>query len=345
MTEGSRMNEGSSSFGRLDPRSAEVLGAAPPTEITHAGDTSTAPKVLPTYVAEPEEGVWEISVVLENRPELLPRLEETIEQQGLAMTSVQAFAPSGDSRTSFRCLARPSGSTSKEAALSAVLATPGVIDANIEEDQGRFFVASGFPLVGLNGVRLATFTASHLAGLCRDVQEALGSGGSFLLYKQGLLLGERTWNDYLERIGRPYGLLAGGYGMRLSETMGGGQVELVSVHHLSGVAEVRVRDSFECLGRSADHPVCQLFRGHLAGAFSALWQRPVDCFEEKCTAEGHSACTYLIAMRSPGAERPLFSEVTIPEEPTPHMTESEESAQAPDVPVPEREDAGPSTRH
>ena len=300
------MNGGVSSFGRLHPRSQDLLGLDVLTELTQTGDSSASPKMLPTYLADLAEGVWEIAVVLEKRPGLLPRVQATIEQQGLTSTSVQAFAAPGAPRTSLRCLVRPLGSTSKEAVLSAVLATPGVIDASIEEDQGKIFVASGFPLVGLNGVRLTTFTATHLSGLCGDLQDVLGSGGSFLLYKQGLLLGERTWADYLERVGRPYALQEWAYVLRLYETMGWGRVELVSVHHLAGVAEVRVRDNFECLGRCADHPICQLFRGHLAGAFSALWQRPVDCIEEKCTAEGHPSCTYLIAIRAPSAEGPCL---------------------------------------
>ena len=48
MFEGRRMNGGASSFGRLHPRSQDLLGLDVLTELTQTGDSSASPKMLPT---------------------------------------------------------------------------------------------------------------------------------------------------------------------------------------------------------------------------------------------------------------------------------------------------------
>lgn len=290
------LHGGSTSIGRMRARARDrPLGSL--VDLPLPETAISAAKILPTFVAEPLGEVWEIVLEVESRPGVLIRAQASIAAHGLTVVSGQSFTPGEGGRTGFRCLVHPSASASKEATLSVLLAIPGVIDASVEESQDGFLIATGFPLLSSSGSRLAAFNAPHLARLFCNLRNLLRSGGTALLYKQGELLGEQSWTDYIQRIGRPHVLHELGYMLRLYETMGWGRVELVSVDRAEGTAEVRVRDNFECLGVQEWNPVCHFFRGHLAGAFSALWQVGVDCFEEECSAQGHPACTYRISIR------------------------------------------------
>lgn len=127
------------------------------------------------------------------------------------------------------------------------------------------------------------------------IRQAMGSGGGFLVHRQGMAFGQAAWKRYLGRIGTVRTRARLEYAFRVWTTVGWGRMRVLKLAIAAGTASLRLREGAECEGRQSAFPYSQFLRGYLAGAFSVIFGSEATCTETKCVAKGDDACEFEIA--------------------------------------------------
>lgn len=84
----------------------------------------------------------------------------------------------------------------------------------------------------------------------------------------------------------------------LFELYGLGKMKIVHLDNNLKKASIEVVDSTLAFARlkegKSKKPVCTVISGILAGIFSFLFKKDVDCIEKKCSAQGNSSCFFIV---------------------------------------------------
>lgn len=157
-----------------------------------------------------------------------------------------------------------------------------------------------------DGQRAAAVDESFINGLHLGVEEEVGSASSLLMYRCGQQWAQQDMKRFNDRMRHEFGggkrdiwtmnlrfvletwwwpLTIEGYGAwRLDMTYRGKDITLVEIRN-SAVAQ-----SMAQVGK----PVCHLYAGLFAGAFSFYDKSEQECIELQCYAMGNDCCKFLI---------------------------------------------------
>jgi len=80
------------------------------------------------------------------------------------------------------------------------------------------------------------------------------------------------------------------------EIYGLGKLEIINLDNENSKATLRIRNSTIALAqpKKTSTPSCSLTAGILAGIFSYIFDKDVDCIENKCIAKKDQSCEFLI---------------------------------------------------
>ncbi len=177
---------------------------------------------------------------------------------------------------------------------------PVVREVRVEVDIDGRMIDDSYPLRMSEAQRVLLFSQPAFTGALNEMRDALGSGGSVLLFEFGEHLGREIATEATRTFGTEFVLANLGYSMRLASAMGWGQAEVLHADVEKGRFAIRIHDSFECVrGPNAQGPRSQLVRGLLAGTFAGLTGFPIACTETACVAQGAAYCDFELERQSP----------------------------------------------
>lgn len=154
--------------------------------------------------------------------------------------------------------------------------------------------------------RAAQVSESFVTGLHAGVEAEVGDAAGFLMYRSGFEWGARNIARFNERMRREYGggkrdiwqmnaqFVFENWWWPLATTgFGAWALDLKFDHKNIAVVEIRnsaVAQSMERAGK----PVCHMYAGLFAGAFSFYDRRERSAIELQCYAMGSDRCKFLV---------------------------------------------------
>ena len=145
------------------------------------------------------------------------------------------------------------------------------------------------------------FPNKGLSETFEAVVRALGSGGEFMLYTQGM--------DYANVRGPLYKKLMGPHPeARLDElaalvgALGYGK-STASIDPSDMELKLTSQECFECSTPTLCKRTCSFLRGMAVGVFSSIFDKELVGAETRCRQRGHEECVFIL---TPKDQRPLF---------------------------------------
>jgi predicted hydrocarbon binding protein len=84
----------------------------------------------------------------------------------------------------------------------------------------------------------------------------------------------------------------------LFELYGLGKMNIISLDNKAKKASIEIKDSTIAYAQlkkgKTKKSVCTITAGILAGIFSYVFEKDVDCIEKKCKAKGDDSCLFVI---------------------------------------------------
>jgi uncharacterized protein len=146
-------------------------------------------------------------------------------------------------------------------------------------------------------------TEDFIIGLIQGLEQEVGSASSVLMYNIGKAWGIRDADFFRSWFEKEYGykiedknlqyVLEAWWWPFSSQGWGNWDVDLSEQNN--GFMFVNIYDSAvaKTLG-DVGKPVCHIYAGLLAGFFSSLVQKPLNCIEIHCYAMGETYCKFLL---------------------------------------------------
>jgi predicted hydrocarbon binding protein len=78
------------------------------------------------------------------------------------------------------------------------------------------------------------------------------------------------------------------------EVYGLGKLQIYDLDSTKKIAQIKIPNSTLAEGQKSDAPMCSITAGILAGIFSFIFNKDVDCIETKCRAMGDEFCKFEI---------------------------------------------------
>ncbi len=229
----------------------------------------------------PELRLVAVSLRMLARPDYLLELVQLLSRRGVRMLSMIAQAHPDRPEVHAlmfldltKCSLEPSG------LLDEIGGVSNVVEARMVEMPFTYGEA-----------RIVAFALGELHLFFEEVAKTWGTAGEAILYHLGLRAGRAFAEKLIKHYGTGIKLL--NYILAYSSGTGYGRFEVVSYSE-GKRAIIRAYELFECYGRRSDKPTSHLFRGILAGIFSAIWSRNVTVTEVRCVAVGDEHCEFLI---------------------------------------------------
>jgi predicted hydrocarbon binding protein len=176
----------------------------------------------------------------------------------------------------------------------ALEASDKVVACRVKEAHRDILVDSfNFPLTWNNGDRAVMLRVEFFSEMKQTIHKVLQSGADVVLYELGYEHGAPSWKSLLSdfSVDDAAGLQEV---LHIYDAVGWGRVEVVSFDKPSKTATVRMRDNFECSVAGGRDPSSHFVRGHLAGAFSAVFGSEAKVVETKCIAVGDEYCEFAV---------------------------------------------------
>ena len=168
----------------------------------------------------------------------------------------------------------------------------------------RFDPARG-AVQNIYGQRLLRMTTSFARALTATLEREFGAGpAGELLYRTGFAWGAADMQAFAERVRQEYEVEFEKMGMGAMleswwwplRAAGWGVWRYDFRHARNGLILVDLEEGLLAHARSdADRPICHLYAGLFAAAFSHLAHRDLGGMELSCTAAGGGRCQFLIA--------------------------------------------------
>jgi predicted hydrocarbon binding protein len=151
-----------------------------------------------------------------------------------------------------------------------------------------------FPLTWNNGDRAILMRTEGLRNLLEAVKSTDTATGEASLYSLGFTYGRASWESLLSSF-RPTSKDAMAELLGVYSATGWGRPELTDFDMGKRKAKLKLRENFECEGVSTGAPASNFVRGHISGAFSALFGGYVRAVEKKCTSKGDDFCEFEVS--------------------------------------------------
>ena len=78
-----------------------------------------------------------------------------------------------------------------------------------------------------------------------------------------------------------------------------GELSFEKMRLEDATGRIKIKNSFESIGRKSKIPVCNFFRGFLIGFLSELFKRKIKMTEKRCEAQGEKYCVFEFKPESP----------------------------------------------
>lgn len=151
-----------------------------------------------------------------------------------------------------------------------------------------------FPLKMTPGNDSILMSVNVLSRMFKELRETFGSGGSMILYNEGLAVG-KSWMEAISvRTGRENALKHLNELFQIYHASGWGMIDMTSDSPTLNDVKMRVWDSFECSGQHAVRPYSQFMRGMINGSCRTLSNLATQCDEMKCVAAGDRYCEFWV---------------------------------------------------
>jgi predicted hydrocarbon binding protein len=167
-----------------------------------------------------------------------------------------------------------------------------LVSCSVKEPHNNLLVDSlNFPLRWNNGDRAVMLRTEFFSAMATKIRTVLGTGADVTLYELGYDHGFPSWKnivedyetttlDDLEEL------------MSFYTAVGWGRTQAIAFDPAAKTTTVRMFDNFECAYSSSAAPTSHFVRGHLAGAFSAIFKSPMKVEETHCIATGDEYCEF-----------------------------------------------------
>lgn len=132
-------------------------------------------------------------------------------------------------------------------------------------------------------------SGSTLRSWAKVTEQNLGSDSKALMYITGKHAGEQFAKTLLKEGLKDEELK---YGLEIFLTNGGWGKVRANANFQKQTATVRVRNSVMTRQIKAKEPVCHFISGYIAGVFSVIFGKKIECTETKCKAKGDTFCEY-----------------------------------------------------
>ena len=142
------------------------------------------------------------------------------------------------------------------------------------------------------GEHYTMFPTSSLAKTFEEVVRVFGTGGSTILYLQGLDNARERLEGYRRILG-PHPEKKIDEITSILEAFGYGTMTTSSDSY-GWTLKLEVRDCFECSLGTDNKRTCEFLRGMLVGLYGGLFGKTVSCEETRCRLKGDKLCEFMI---------------------------------------------------
>ncbi|MHB1435126.1 MAG: V4R domain-containing protein [Thermoplasmata archaeon] len=255
----------------------------------------TENKQVAVYFRRPGREAIHITFVIGQAPGTLMRVLQVLPTPAVNMLHIQVSHRWDGEEAVGHIYAETDGTVTAPALEMLLSKVPCVKKVRVETGKGDLLVDSSYPLRIAQGPGAMLLVRKNMAQMLDEIRAMMGTGGSALLYEQGVRYGEAAWVADLKMVGAENARTHLPYVLQIYSALGWGRLEVAESDLVSGRARVLVHDGFECASRSSPTPYSQFLRGHLAGYFSVMINAPVSCKEVRCLARGDPVCEFELA--------------------------------------------------
>lgn len=250
-------------------------------------------KDIPVYVFNPIKKNYHVYLRLRNEIGAIAEASYILKKASISILGGITSVSNGEGTWSFFAESQKNGLSASD--VSYLLAkAKHVIDVSVEEDSEGFLVDTTFPLRWNTGERAIMIRHAFIVSMLDTIREKFGSVGEAIIYEEGVILGREGFREIVKKLGPEFARRHIDQMVRFYNAVGWGKVEIVHCNILEPRILLWVHESFECSGHSSEGSYSRFFRGHLAGAFSSLFGREMECNEIRCISSGNNRCEFLI---------------------------------------------------
>lgn len=258
-----------------------------------AGAEEFSSKQIPVYVYNPSKKNYHIRLRLRNAIGAIAEASQTLRKASISVLGGITSVSDGEGTWSFFAESEKRGMRASD--VSEMLRTAKhVIDVEVEEDSDGFLVDTSFPLEWNTGERAVLMRQAFVVSMLDTVREKFGSVGEAIIYEEGVTLGREGFREIVRKLGTEFARRHVDQIARFYNSVGWGRVSVLECEASEPRVLLRVDENFECMGHSSEGCYSRFFRGHLAGAFSAVFGTEMKCAETVCVSSGGGRCEFLI---------------------------------------------------
>ena len=248
---------------------------------------------MSTYLYSPKKKVFQIVVKLMDTPGSLGAVLSLLGGRvNLVGTTSHALDDGTAIMSAFAETISPSETAEK---LSALIKSSHVAMDNqvTESSEGLLVDTFHTGVENSHGIPMVLISREGVAHMFDGLNKIFGSGGEFLLYREGFFVGESNAARTAGVLGPGLAKKKVGDLMYLFSARGWGQAKW------KGDAEskeqiVTVEDCFECSSGEGIKTGCGFMRGYLDGWAKSILGREVKCVETRCRFKGDDACEFTL---------------------------------------------------
>ncbi len=251
------------------------------------------PKTVPVYFRRAKDRLVHITLSIAHRPDSFREVLNALPGNQVNLLAVNISNGAHEGFAEGHIFAEIDPSLSPKELEEKLRRVPAVRHVRVQPDLEGRLIDDSHPLRVSEAGRVLLFSQASFASALNRMRDAMGPGGSVLLYDFGQHMGEELVAEASRAFGVDFVRANLGYSLRFFSAMGWGQIELVEADVGQGHFRLLVRESFECFrAEGAKVPRAQLIRGMFAGTFAGLVGAPVSCTETKCIAQGDPYCEF-----------------------------------------------------
>jgi predicted hydrocarbon binding protein len=248
------------------------------------------------YLYDPEKKYFHVVVELKNEKGALANLCATFAEANVnLLNGFISVSPEGKSGI-FSTFAEAESPSVTAADIQGVVDSCKFTKRSIikESTNGLLVDTFHFPLRMTPGSDSILMSVNVLSHMFKELRESFGSGGSVILYNEGLAVGKSWMESISLPTGRKNALKHLNELFQIYHACGWGMIEVTTSSSDLNDARIRVWNSFECSGHSAVRPYSQFLRGMINGSCRAISDITTQCDEMKCIAVGDRYCEFWV---------------------------------------------------
>jgi len=242
---------------------------------------------------EPKRKVYLVSMHLENRPGALGNLADILAVRGMNILEGFFGGMSHQDKATLSFFLETTNQRMDEAWLkdyieSSVYASDVEVKPQVE---GLIVDSVNFPLTWNTGDRAVMMRIEGVREMIDTILGTQAESGASAVYDLGYNYGKEAWVNLVSTV-QPKNKAILSEMLKIYSATGWGRPELVELDMGGNRAKVRLHDCFECASPQEGARSSNFVRGHIGGAFSAIFGSEVRASEPKCIGRGDGVCEF-----------------------------------------------------